>query len=48
MHRLHRGVPFLKVLRARLDGSLGSLIWWGSASPLQGGWNCMIFKVPSP
>lgn len=24
LHRLHRDVPFLKVLRAKLDGALGS------------------------
>jgi len=26
-------VPSLKVLKARLDGALRSLIWWGAALP---------------
>lgn len=34
------GSPFLKVLQARVDGSLGSLSWWGAALPTAkvGGW----------
>ena len=35
-HRLPRkvlGAPSLEVLEARLDGILGSLIWWRTASP---------------
>ena len=37
-HRLPReavGAPSLQVLRATLDGALGSLIWWVATSPLQ-------------
>jgi len=30
------GAPSPKVSKARLDGTLGSLIWWGAASPWQG------------
>lgn len=33
--------PFLEVLRAGLDGALGSLRWWGAALPMAGfgaGW----------
>jgi len=30
------GAPSLEVLRAGLDGALGSLSWWGAASPRQG------------
>ena len=42
-HRLPRKVvsaSCLEVLKARLDGVLGSLVW-------QKGWNWIIFKVPS-
>jgi len=39
--------PFLEVLKARLHGALGSLIWGMGASPQQGGWNKKICKVPS-
>ena len=28
-------VPSLEVLKARLDGVLGSLSWWGATSPRQ-------------
>ena len=38
-HRLPReflGAPSLEVLKAWLDGALGSLSWWGTASPQQG------------
>jgi len=38
-NRLPREVkhaPFLKVLKARLDGALGSLSWWGAALPIAG------------
>ena len=37
-HRLPREVvdaPSLKVFKARLDGALGSLAWWGATSPWQ-------------
>jgi len=43
-HRLSRkawGAPSLEVLKARLDGALGSLSWWVAPSPQQGvgtGW----------
>jgi len=30
-----------------LDEALGSLSWWGAALPTVGGWDWMIFKVPS-
>jgi len=33
--------PSLMVLKARLDGALGSLSWWGAALPMAGvgaGW----------
>ena len=30
------GAPFLEVLKARWDGALDSLSWWGAASPWQG------------
>ena len=33
--------PSVEVLRARLDGALGSLSWWGAALPMAGveaGW----------
>ena len=28
--------PSLEMLKARLDGAVGSLCWWGAASPWQG------------
>jgi len=31
------GAPSLEVLKARLDGALGSLMWWGAILPLAGG-----------
>jgi len=42
-------VPSLAVLKARLDGALSNLVWWkmSMAWTWQGGWNQMIFKVPS-
>jgi len=30
------GAPSLEVLKARLDGALGSLSWWVATSPWQG------------
>ena len=39
-HRLLRaavGAPSLKVFKARLGGSLGSLSWWVAALPMAGG-----------
>jgi len=31
--------PCLEAFIARLDGALGSLIWWWQPCPQQGGWN---------
>jgi len=39
------GAPSLEVLKARLDGALGSLSWWGAALPTSWGW--MGFEAPS-
>jgi len=42
MERLPRLVvdaPSLEVFKARLDGVLGSLIWWEQPCPQRGGWN---------
>jgi len=30
------GAPSLKALKARLDGALGNLSWWGQPRPHQG------------
>lgn len=41
-HRLLKEVvdaPPLEVLKARLDGSLGKLIWWEMSLPMAGGCN---------
>lgn len=41
-HRLPReavDAPFLEVLKAKLDGALGSLSWWEVSLPMAGGWN---------
>jgi len=36
------------VLKARLDGALGSLSWWVAALPTAEGWNWVIFRsLPS-
>jgi len=48
--RLPRGAvaaPSLAVLKARLDGPLGNLVWWKGSLPMQGGWNKMVCKVHS-
>ena len=37
----------LEILKARLDGALGSLIRWVAALPMAGGWVWMSFNVPS-
>ena len=50
MYRLPRedvGASSLEVFKARLDGALGSVSWWGAALPMAGGWNWVTFKVPS-
>jgi len=43
--------PSLEVLKARLDGALGSLGWYGMgrlvALRVVGGWSSMILEVPS-
>ena len=41
------GTPSLEVLKARLDGALGSLIWWVAPVCMAGGGSWMIFKVLS-
>jgi len=49
-HRLPReavAAPFVAVFKARLDGALSSLVWWKMSLLMAGGWNQMIFKVPS-
>ena len=48
--RLPRGAvaaPSLAGFKARLVGALSSLGWWKGPCPWQGGWNQMIFQVPS-
>ena len=39
--------PSLAGFKARLVGSLSTLIWWKGSLPMAGGWNKMIYKVPS-
>ena len=49
-HRLPReavDAPSLEVFKARLDGALGSLVWWEVSLPMAGGWHWVVFKVPS-
>jgi len=41
------GTPSLEVLKARLDGALGSLSWWGAGVGTELNWNWRIFKIPS-
>jgi len=41
------GAPSLEVLKARLDGALGSLICRVAALPTAGGWKWVGFKIPS-
>ena len=38
---------YKEAFKARLDGILGSLTWWLATLPMGGGWNWVIFKVPS-
>jgi len=40
-------VPSLAGLKPSLDGVLSSLVWWKGSLPMAGGWNMMIYKVPS-
>jgi len=35
------------MLKAGLDGALSTLVWWKVSLPMTGGWNQMIYKVPS-
>jgi len=49
-HRLPReavAAPSLEVFKARLDGALSNLAEWKVSLLMAGGWNQMIFKVPS-
>ena len=39
--------PSLAGLKARLDGAGSNLGWWEVSLLMAGGWNQMIFKVPS-
>jgi len=39
--------PSLAVFKARLDGALSNLVWWKVSLPMAGGWNRMIYKIPS-
>ena len=39
--------PSLKAIKARLDVALGSLGCWLVTLHIAGGWNYMIWKVPS-
>ncbi len=39
--------PSLAVFKARLDGAVGDLVWWKVSLPGVGGWNVVVFKVPS-
>ena len=39
------GTPSREVLKARLDGALGSLIWWVAAVTMTGVWNWVSFKI---
>ena len=41
---LRCGAPSLEALKARLDGALDSLSWWGAALPMAGGWNWVGLK----
>ena len=38
---------YKEAFKTRLAGILGSLTWWLAALPMGGGWNWVIFKVPS-
>lgn len=39
--------PSLEAFKARMDGILGSFVWWLAALPMVVGWNWMTFEVPS-
>ena len=44
---LFKDAPSLEMLKAKLDGALGSLIWWVVTLPIAAAWNWMGFKIPS-
>ena len=49
-HRLPReavDAPSLEVFKARLDEALSNLIWGVASLPMAGGWNWVVFKLPS-
>jgi len=35
------------VFKARLDGAWSNLGWWKGSLRIAGGWNEMVYKVPS-
>jgi len=39
--------PSLAGFKGRLDGALSTLGWWKGSLPRAGGWNEMVYKVPS-
>jgi len=39
--------PSLAALKARLDGAGSTLGWWEMSLLMAGGWNQMVYKVPS-
>ena len=41
------GALSLEVFKARLDGTLSSLIYWLATLPTAGGWSWMVFEAPS-
>ena len=47
--KIQMGAPSLEALKARLDGALSSLSWWGAALPMAWGWGWgwVGFKGPS-
>ena len=40
-----RCAPSMEVFKARLDGALGFLSWWGAALPMTEGLDQVIFKI---
>ena len=39
--------PSLAGFKPRLDGAGSTLGWWKGSLPVAGGWNEMVYKVPS-
>ena len=39
--------PSLAGSKVRLDGAGSTLGWWKGSLPVAGGWNEMVYKVPS-